>query len=71
MLGLADREHVLSALRQYYWILRGRALVRQILSKRISCRKRNVPAVQQVMADLPKEGLIPYRLLWPLLREAC
>ena len=60
VLGHAGREHVLSVLRQRYWILRGRALVRQILSKCISCRKRNMPALQQAMADLPKERLVPY-----------
>ena len=60
VLGHAGREHVLSVLRQRYWILRGRALVRQILSKCISCRKRNTPALQQAMADLPKERLVPY-----------
>ena len=75
VLGRAGREHVLSVLRQRYWILRGRALVRQILSKCISCRKRNMPALQQAMADLPKERLVPYHprspgLLWPLLCEA-
>ena len=60
VLGHAGREHVLSILRQRYWILRGRALVRQILSKCISCRKRNMPALQQAMADLPRERLVPY-----------
>ena len=60
VLGHAGREHVLSVLRQRYWILRGRALVRQILSKCISCRKRNMPALQQAMADLPRERLLPY-----------
>ena len=60
VLGHAGREHVLSVLRQRYWILRGRALVRQILSKCISCRKRNMPALQQAMAYLPKERLVPY-----------
>ena len=60
VLGQAGREHVLSILRQQYWILRGRALACQILSKCISCRKRNMPALQQAMADLPKERLVPY-----------
>lgn len=60
VLGHAGREHVLSVLRQRYWILRGRALACQILSKYISCCKRNMPALQQAMADLPKERLVPY-----------
>ena len=60
VLGHAGREHVLSVLRQRYWILRGRALACQILRKCISCCKRNMPALQQAMADLPKERLVPY-----------
>ena len=60
VLGHAGREHVLSVLRQRYWILRGRALACQILSKCISCCKQNMPALQQAMADLPKERLVPY-----------
>ena len=60
VLGHAGREHELSVLRQRYWIQRGRALVRQILSKCINCRKRNMPALQQANADLPKERMVPY-----------
>ena len=61
VLGHAGREHVLSVIRQCFWILRGRVLVRQILSSCVSCRRRNSPPLQQVMADLPKERLIPYQ----------
>lgn len=61
LLGHAGLEHVLSIIRQYFWILRGRSLVRQTLSRCVSCRKRNAPTVQQVMADLPKERLVPYQ----------
>ena len=61
VLGHAGREHVLSVIRQSFWILRGRSLVRQILSKCVSCRRRNAPTLQQVMADLPKERLVPYQ----------
>ena len=61
ILGHSGREHVLSAVRQCYWILRARSLVRQVLNKCVSCRKRNAPAMQQVMADLPAERLVPYQ----------
>ena len=50
VLGHAGREHVLSVLRQRYWILRGRALVRQILSKCISCLLYTSPS--------PRDGLL-------------
>ncbi len=61
VLGHAGREHVLSVTRQNVWILRGRSLVRQILSKCVSCRRRNVPSLQKVMAGFPKERLMPYQ----------
>ncbi|XP_068676121.1 uncharacterized protein [Montipora foliosa] len=57
ILGHSSREHVLSAVRQCYWILRARSLVRQVLNKCVSCRKRNALAMQQVKADLPAERL--------------
>ncbi|XP_068697210.1 uncharacterized protein [Montipora foliosa] len=61
ILGHSGREHVLSAVRQCYWILRARSLIRQVLNKCVSCRKRNAPVMQQVMADLPAERLVPYK----------
>ena len=66
VLGHAGREHVLSVLRQRYWILRGRALVRQILSKCVRCRKRKMPALQRAMVELPKERLVLYHPRSPL-----
>ena len=59
-LGHAGREHVLSTLRQRFWLLQARTLVRQVLRKCVSCRKRNEAPMQQLMADLPKERLIPF-----------
>ena len=79
VLGHAGREHVLSIIRQCFWILRGRVLVREILSSCVNCRRRNSPPLQQVMAVLPKERLIPYQpqftytgldFFWTVLREA-
>ena len=59
-LGNAGREHVLAAIRQTFWILRARSLIHGILRKCVDCRKRNEAPMQQLMADLPKERLIPY-----------
>ena len=59
-LGHAGREHVLSAIRQKFWILQARSLIRRVLRKCVDCRKRNEALMQQLMADLPKERLIPY-----------
>ena len=54
------REHVLATLRQRFWLLQARTLVRQVLRKCVSCRKHNEAPMQQLMADLPKERLIPF-----------
>ena len=40
-LGHAGREHVLSAVRQKFWILQARSLIRRVLRKCVDCRKRN------------------------------
>ncbi len=60
ILGHAGREHVLSFVRRRYWILQGRALTRKILRNCVDCRKRNEAVMQQLMADLPRERLVPY-----------
>ena len=44
---------VLALLRQHYWPIRGRELVKQVLKRCVLCRKlRGNPGVQ-IMADLP------------------
>lgn len=60
VLGHAGREHVLSVVRQYYWIINARVLTRQILRRCITCRKRNEAPMKQMMGDLPKARLTPY-----------
>ena len=53
--GHQGREHVLAALRCEYWIVDGNSAIRRVLSRCVSCRKRQVPVVTQVMSDLPTE----------------
>ena len=59
-LGHAGREQVLSTLRQRLWLLQARTVVHEVLRKCVSCHKRNEAPMQQLMADLPKECLIPF-----------
>ena len=59
-LGHAGREHVLSTLRQRFWLLQARTLFCHVLRKCVSCRTRNEAPIQQLMAYLPKERLIPF-----------
>jgi len=56
--GHLGQEYVLSSLRQKYWIIKGRAAVRKVLSSCSTWRKQNTLRGQQVMTVLPKERLI-------------
>ncbi|XP_068757389.1 uncharacterized protein [Montipora capricornis] len=57
--GHLGQEYVLTSLRKKYWIIKGRAAVRKVLSGCLTCRKQNSLRGQQMMADLPKERLTP------------
>lgn len=52
-LGHAGRTHVLSALRERYWIIHGNASVRRIIHQCVQCRRLRSPCQEQQMADLP------------------
>ena len=52
--GHSGREHVLSSIRERYWIINGRLAVRRVLSKCIVCKRWNVRPANQLMGDLPK-----------------
>ena len=58
--GHAGREHVLSTLRQKFWILNARQLTRRIHRSCIPCRKRHEGVMKQLMGDLPKPRLTPH-----------
>ena len=57
----SGRQHVLSLLRQRYWVIKANSAVRKILTKCYSCRKREAPFCEQKMADLPQDRLVPDR----------
>ena len=58
-LGHAGRGHVLARLRERYWVLGANAAVRSIISKCVSCRRKQALPSQQKMADLPKNRVTP------------
>ncbi|KAK3726853.1 hypothetical protein QZH41_001598 [Actinostola sp. cb2023] len=58
-LGHTGRGHVLSRLRERYWIISANAAVRHVLSKCVICRRSRGKPNQQKMADLPKEQVTP------------
>ena len=52
-LGHVGRNHMLSELRNKYWIIRGNSAVRHFISKCVKCRRHKGPILEQKMADLP------------------
>jgi hypothetical protein len=57
--GHSGKEYVLALLRQKYWIINARCVIRQVQRSCMICRKRSaVPSVQK-MADLPSDRVLP------------
>ena len=61
MVGHMGQESVLSALREKFWIVKGRSAVRQVIKKCINCQRRKKPPANQYMADLPRVRVTPGR----------
>lgn len=56
-LGHAGRNHILSTLRQKYWIVNANSATRKVLTRCVICRRTRGKVGEQKMADLPKERL--------------
>ncbi|KRX13995.1 hypothetical protein T07_7059 [Trichinella nelsoni] len=54
----AGVEQTLAALRQRFWILKGRSAVKSVLRRCAICRKENARCLNQIMAPLPKNRLV-------------
>lgn len=50
-------DNVLAAIRQYFWILRGRQLVKGVRKSCLQCVKESTKTGEQLMAELPIERL--------------
>ena len=57
--GHLGQEYVLSSLRQLYWIIKGRSAVRRVIRDCFLCKKLGAIKGEQLMANLPKERVIP------------
>ena len=57
--GHSGREYILSLLREQFWVIKGSSAVRRILSKCVSCCRRQAPVLEPKMADLPEDRLTP------------
>ena len=57
--GHSGVEHVLSLLRERFWILGARASARRCLSVCFDCKRRQARVGEQKMADLPQDRITP------------
>ena len=58
-LGPSGRNHVLSTLRRRYWITGANSAVRRVITECSVCRRHKGKMMEQKMADLPKERILP------------
>ena len=59
MSGHSGREHVMSLMRERYWVIGGRTAVRQVLRNCFVCKRLSASPNIQKMADLPKDRVTP------------
>ena len=52
-------RHVLTLIRQKYWVVKANSTVRKVLKNCCKCRRQEAPFCEQKMADLPEDRLIP------------
>lgn len=55
----SGRNHMLSILRQKYWLIHAPSSIRKLISKCIVCRRQKARVGEQKMAQLPEDRLIP------------
>ncbi len=58
--GHCGPSHVLAVLRREYWIPQGRAAVKRVLERCISCKRRQATVGEQIMAPLPEVRVTPH-----------
>lgn len=59
LLGPSGQNHTLSSVRIKYWISNATSAVRKVIAECTFCRRFNGKLMEQKMADLPKERVIP------------
>ena len=57
--GHSGLEHVLSLIRERFWILKARTAVKSVLRGCFDCKRRQAPLGEQQMADLPTDRVTP------------
>ena len=59
--GHVEVKHMVSKLRENYWVLRCVSEVKKVIGRCIFCRRQNRPLQSQLMAQLPEERLVADR----------
>lgn len=59
-LGHCGQEHLLSKLRERFWIIKGRSEIKRVIGGCFACRRRYAERMTQEMAELPKIRVTPY-----------
>ena len=57
--GHSGREYVLNLVREKFWIINASFVIRRVLSKCLSCRRRQRLLCEQKIADLPADRITP------------
>ena len=57
--GHSGLEHVLSMIRERFWIVGAKNVLKKMLNSCVDCKRRQAPAGEQKMADLPCHRVIP------------
>ena len=55
----SGKEHTLSLIREKFWIVKARVLVRQVINKCFICKRRQAVFGEQQMSDLPEDRVTP------------
>jgi hypothetical protein len=55
----SGRNHIISKLRETYWINNENSAARKVISDCVTCRRNRSKVSEQMMADLPEDRLLP------------
>jgi hypothetical protein len=59
-LGHCGKEHLLSRMREEFWVVRARTAIKAVLGRCLICKRHHGERMTQEMADLPKVRVTPY-----------
>ena len=71
LFGYSGLEHVLSMVRERFWIVKGRAAVTKHPNLCFQCKRRQAPMGEQKMANLPMDRITPDKLPFTYVTVDC